>query len=139
LLIVEDFSTYRSAAKAIKFDSYTAQEDKAMVHKDFQPGDPVIFRKTKHSERPGPRAKNVHPTPKGEQYVYEVDKFWVVVEARPDTLLLITRRGKQHVVERTHPGLRRPNWLQRWLYRDRFPKLEECLAAAHTSSATPAR
>ena len=36
-----------------------------MSHKDFQPGDPVIFRKTKHSERPGPRAKKRTPHAQG--------------------------------------------------------------------------
>jgi hypothetical protein len=97
--------------------------------KELQPGDHVIYRKTKHSERPGPRAINVHPTPKGEQYVYEVDKFWVVSQVRDDSIVLVTRRGKQHVVDRRNPALRRPNLIERWLYKDRFPTLEECLAS----------
>jgi hypothetical protein len=108
-----------------------------MAHKDFQPGDPVIYRKFKHSERPGPRAKNVHPAAKGEEYVYEVDKFWVVCENRGESLVLVTRRGKQHIVERNNPSLRRPNLLERWYYRDRFPRLEECLAAAQASQHEP--
>jgi hypothetical protein len=100
-----------------------------MARNDFRPGDPVIYRKVKRSEQPGPRAKNVHPAPKGEEYLYEVDKFWVVAETRGNDVVLVTRRGKQHVVECTNPALRRPNWLQRWVYRDRFPNLAECLAA----------
>ena len=69
--------------------------------------------------------------------MYEVDKFWVVAESRPGEVLLITRRGKQHVVERGNPALRRPNWLRRRLYRDRFPKLEECLTAARQPQPQP--
>jgi len=34
------------------------------------------------------------------------------------------------VVNRNNPALRRPNWFERWLYRDRFPTLAACLAAA---------
>jgi hypothetical protein len=99
-----------------------------MIRREFQPGDPVIYRKTKRSERPGPRARKVQPSPKGEEYLYEVDKFWTVAEMRGDQLLLVTRRGKQHLVDRKTPNLRRPNWLERWLYRDRFPRLEACRA-----------
>lgn len=103
----------------------------------FQPGDPVIYRKTKRSMKPGPRAVKVQPSPKGEEYLYRVDKFWTVAEDRGDQLLLITRRGKKHLVDRHDPALRRPNWLQRWLYRDRFPRLEECLANAEAQSQEP--
>lgn len=108
-----------------------------MAHDNFRPGDPVIFRKTKRSERPGSRAKNVHPATKGEQYVYEVDKFWVVAEVHDDRLVLMTRRGKRHVVDRQNRALRRPSLIQRWMYRDRFPTLNECLAAADSAQAAP--
>jgi hypothetical protein len=107
--------------------------------KALQPGDHVIYRKTKHSERPGPRAINVHPTPKGEEYVYEVDKFWVVVQVRDNSIVLATRRGKQHVVDRNNPALRRPNWIERWIYKDRFPSLEECLAVEAAQKQPPVK
>ncbi|MBW3598159.1 MAG: hypothetical protein KY475_12925 [Planctomycetes bacterium] len=108
-----------------------------MVRRELQPGDPVIYRKMKRSESPGPRAIKVHPTPKGEEYLYEVDKFWTVAETRGDQLLLVTRRGKQHLVDRKTPHLRRPNWVERWLYRDRFPRLEECLAQLREERQEP--
>ena len=97
-----------------------------MVRHNFKPGDPVIFRVTKTSTCPGPRAKSVCAQSQGETYTYQVDKFWVVAESEDDnTLLLHTRRGKQHRVEANNPHLRRATWWERLLYRDRFPQLDE--------------
>jgi hypothetical protein len=88
-------------------------------------GDQVIFRMLKRSAHPGPRAEKIEPEPRGEDYRYEVDKFWVVAEVRGDNqLLLRTRRGKEHVLRDDDPNLRRPNWFERWLYRGRFPNLD---------------
>ncbi len=94
-----------------------------MQHSRFSAGDPVIYRKSKHSTTPGPRARCVDPARHGEEYTYIVDKFWVVVEVRSDKcLLLATRRGKQHIVECTDPNLRHARWWEKLLYRERFPK-----------------
>jgi hypothetical protein len=66
-----------------------------MAQQKFSPGDPVIYRRSKCTPHPGPRAVHVTPAPRGEDYAYEVDKFWVVVEMRSNrTLVLRTRRGK---------------------------------------------
>jgi hypothetical protein len=90
----------------------------------FAPGDPVVYRKLKASPRPGPRAEEIVPTPRGEDYVYEVDKFWTVVEQRDDnTIVLLTRTGKRHVVPCDDPHLRRASWWERWRFASRFPKL----------------
>jgi hypothetical protein len=90
------------------------------------PGDWVIFRKTKHSEHPGPRASNVSPAPFGEGYNYTIDKYWVVHEVLPDgSLRLITRRGKEHTVAPNDPRLRRANLFQRLFYRSRFEAVEQ--------------
>ncbi|MBI2479939.1 MAG: hypothetical protein HYV60_15295 [Planctomycetia bacterium] len=89
----------------------------------FSIGDPVIYRKFKHSSTPGPRAKGVDPAPRGEDYTYSIDKFWVVAELREENhVLLETRRGKQHVVASTDPNLRHARWWEKLIYRDRFPK-----------------
>jgi len=88
----------------------------------FSPGDPVVYRKFKHSSIPGPRARGVDPAPRGEEYTYSVDKFWVVVEMRNEnSVLLATRRGKQHVVECSDPNLRHARWWEKLIYRDGFP------------------
>ena len=91
----------------------------------FSTGDRVIFSRDKYSNRPGPRAKNVSPTPHGETYSYQVDKYWVVIEVNEDgSLVLKTRRGKTHVVPMEDPRVRRANWWERMLYASRFPSLE---------------
>ncbi|MBW3540099.1 MAG: hypothetical protein KY476_07510 [Planctomycetes bacterium] len=88
----------------------------------FKPGDLVIYRKPKRSTHPGPRAADVHATPKGEEYLYVVDKFWVVIESRGQTVVVRTRRGKTHEVEARDPHLRRARWWEKLLYRHRFPR-----------------
>ncbi len=91
----------------------------------YSPGDPVIFHKTKYSQRPGPRAREVTPTPHGDDYAYVVDKYWLVKECRDDgTLILVTRRGKEHHVKADSPNLRHANWWERFVYKGRFPELD---------------
>lgn len=95
-----------------------------MRRRPFRPGDTVVFRMTKISTRPGPRAEEIHPAPHGEWYTYKVDKFWVVVEAHDDGKLLVqTRRGKQHLIDADSPQLRHARWWERLLFGQRFPKL----------------
>lgn len=92
----------------------------------WKPGDPAIFQMSKVSTDPGPRAKDVHPAEFGETYRYLVDKYWTVAEVLPSgELVLVTRRGKRHVVAANDLRLRRPHWWERWLYHARFPKLSE--------------
>lgn len=91
----------------------------------FKVGDPVIFRTTKYSTHPGPRARRVMPSPHGEFYTYQVDKFWLVVGSLDDGHVVVqTRRGKQHTLPADAEDLRAPSWWERLLYRRHFPKLE---------------
>jgi len=91
----------------------------------YKVGQPVVYRLQKSSRQPGPRAVDVYPTPQGDDYVYHVEKHWVVAEVRDDgQLLLRTRRGKTHLVDANDPRLRPANWLERLFYRHRFPRLE---------------
>lgn len=92
----------------------------------FSPGDWVIYHKTKWSADPGPRAQNVTPASSGDQYVYNVDKFWVVEETLEDgSVVLITRKGKRHVLNSELPSLKRANWFERLRHRSRFEAVEE--------------
>jgi hypothetical protein len=69
------------------------------------------------------------PSARGEDYAYEVDKYWVVAETREDdTVLLATRRGKVHRVRRDDPNLRKPTLWERWLYAARFPRTADSCA-----------
>jgi hypothetical protein len=91
----------------------------------YQPGDPVVYRIQKHSAKPGPRAKNVYATPRGEEYTYEVDKYWVVREQHDDgTLVAQTRQGKQHLLQADDPQLRPATWWERLWHQQQFPALE---------------
>ncbi len=97
-----------------------------MAMRNAKVGDKVIFSKDKSSVSPGKRAKEVVAAAKGDQYSYIVEKYWVVKEVRPDgTILLLTRRGKQHTVTLDDPRLRRATLLEKLLRRKRFPSLNE--------------
>jgi hypothetical protein len=97
-----------------------------MSHPKYKPGDAVVYRKTKFSNHPGPRAKAVEPAAHGDDYNYEVDKFWVVVKTADDGKVVArTRRGKTHMIDPDDPNLRPAHWWERWLYGDRFPKLTD--------------
>ncbi len=92
---------------------------------NWKPGDWAVYRKSKRSTTPGPRATNVMASSKGESYTYIVDKFWVVDSTLPgDRLLLRTARGKTHVIDANDPNLRKPSWLRRLLWRERFRMVE---------------
>jgi hypothetical protein len=95
-----------------------------LFHDDFEPGDFLIYRKPKVSPRPGPRAQNVKPSEKGDDYYYEVDKFWTVADKLDDgRLVAVTRTGKQVYIKPEDEHLRKAGWLARLRYRDRFPSL----------------
>ncbi|WP_437201706.1 hypothetical protein [Planctomicrobium sp. SH664] len=91
--------------------------------RQFKPGDHIIYRVTKHSTKPGPRARKVAPSPHGDNYTYQVDKFWIVDRVLEDGQLLIrTRRGKTRVVSGQDLNLRPPAWWENLLYRGQFPQ-----------------
>jgi hypothetical protein len=92
-----------------------------MADRVFRRGEPVIYRKSKCTASPGPRARNVQPARRGENYAYCVDKFWLVVEQRDNVVLVLTRRGKKHIVQRDDPNLRRPSLWERLRFGPRFP------------------
>ena len=93
-----------------------------MQQSDSQAGDPVVYRVTKHSPVPGPRAKNITPALHGDDDCYQVDKYWVVDRVLASgALLLRTRKGKRRVVRGEDPNLRPASWWESWRHRDRFP------------------
>lgn len=97
-------------------------------------GELVIYRKAKASPHPGPRATDIRPSEQGEDYLYEVDKFWRVVDLPDDEhVTCVTRTGKLHVILREDPCLRKASWWERWRYRERFPKSDVIPAASTVS------
>ena len=93
-----------------------------MKDRTYKPGDWVIYRKPKRSTRPGPRAMSVSPAERGEDYTYFVDKFWLVVDALGDEVIVQTRRGKRHVLDVANRNLRRAGWWDLLRNRHRFPQ-----------------
>lgn len=91
----------------------------------YHKGDRIIYRKSKMSEHPGPRAQQVYPSSHGEQYAYLVDKFWTVVDIREDgTLVVTTRKGKLHELQPEDPLLRKAGWKDCLLHGRRFPSVK---------------
>ena len=102
-----------------------------MIKGSVNVGDHVVYRKRKVSSHPGPNAVSIDPAPRGEEYVYEVDKLWTVVEVRRDgRFIAVTRRGKRHELRADDPQLRRPNLWERLRYWRRFPATDTVPAAA---------
>ncbi len=96
---------------------------------DYQPGDWVVYRKSKVSSSPGPRAHNVHPTRGGDDYTYIVDKYWVVAKVLDDgDLVLRTPRRKTHQISPSGPDLRAASLLGRWFRENRFVEAERSVA-----------
>lgn len=91
----------------------------------LQPGDRVVYRKQKSSVSPGPRAKAVFASPKGEAYHYIVDKYWLVQQVFEDGSVEVrTRQGKLHRIDATDPRLRPATWWEKLVHAKRFPSLD---------------
>jgi hypothetical protein len=111
-----------------------------MFRRPFKPGDRVVYRKTKHSLHPGPRAQDVFPAPGGDDYSYCVDKYWTVTDrTEDDRIVVVTRRGKTHVLDKNDPNLRHARFWERWFLGNRFPEQSPPSAEAHTGGGTSAR
>jgi hypothetical protein len=91
-------------------------------HGHLEPGDFLVYRKSKVSARPGPRARNVQASEKGDDYYYEVDKYWTVADVLDDGRLVAkTRTGKQVYLTPEDEKLRKAGLIERVLHRRRFP------------------
>ena len=91
--------------------------------------DLVVYSKQKHSVSPGPRAREVEAAARGETYSYTVDKFWIIEQQLVDgQLLLITRTGKQHAIDKNDPNLRKATLWEKWYYRRRYREIKRLLS-----------
>lgn len=98
----------------------------------YKTGDQVVYRKRKVSPHPGPRAEGIRPSRAGDDYTYEVDKYWTVAEVHQDgTLELVTRGGKAHRVSIDDFHLRKASLYERLFLRSRFPTLHVVQQESH--------
>lgn len=105
----------------------------------YRPGDRVIYTATKHSAHPGRRAQAVQPEQHGEGYWYDVKKYWVVAQVRPDgSLTVVTRRGKERAVAASDPRLRPARWWESIFLRSRFPQSSSPTSAGSSRQTTAA-
>ena len=96
-----------------------------VIHAGIAPGDPLIYRKPKVSSRPGPRACNIQRTENGDDFHYEVDKFWTVADVLDDgRVLAVTRKGKEVYLSPEDERLRKARLIERLRYRQRFPEVQ---------------
>jgi hypothetical protein len=97
-------------------------ESSSMRVREYRIGDPVVYRRTKHSTSPGPRAEEIDAAPKGDIYSYMVDKYWIVNDVLADgTIEVRTRRGKTRHIDREDACLRHASLIERIFKADRFP------------------
>lgn len=94
----------------------------------LQVGDRVVYRKQKSSVSPGPRAKAVFASPKGEAYHYVVDKYWIVQQVYDDDSVDVrTRQGKVHRIDASDSRLRPAKWWEKIIYAKRFPSMKDLI------------
>lgn len=94
-----------------------------MMAAKYRLGEKVVFKSTRYSVCPSPRAKNIIAAPNGEAYEYEVDKYWIVIEAdQPDSVLLQTRTGTTHRLASDDVRLRKATWWERIIHHHWFPQ-----------------
>ena len=94
-----------------------------VMFRRYAANSPVVYRMTKHSTKPGPRAQDIDPAPGGESYAYQVEKYWLVEDVLPDNqLVLVTRSGKRHIVSVADDKLRPATLWERLILKSRFPQ-----------------
>jgi len=81
---------------------------------ELQPGDFLIYRVPEYSNRPGPAAQDVYPSPKGESYYYVVRKLLTVVRVVGDEMVEVTTPAGEHrMLSLKDPMLHKAGFIER--------------------------
>ena len=92
----------------------------------YKKNDSVVYTAHKHTTHPGPRAEHVEPQLRGEYYDYDVRKFWRVRDVVGNKVVVVTRTGKEHILDASDPALRKATFWERvkWIFFEKkFPAL----------------
>ncbi|MEX0321925.1 MAG: hypothetical protein AB3N63_07175 [Puniceicoccaceae bacterium] len=84
--------------------------------KTLEKNDWILYRKQVTSDKPGPRARDIQPSKRGDLYNYFVERIWQVVEVDADgTLVARGPKGKVHKLQQNDPRVHRIGWFKRLL------------------------
>ena len=82
----------------------------------FKTGDLVIYRQRKFGRQPGPSARDVTPSPNGDDNSYTVEQFCLVSDIDEDgTVVVRSESGTCQTLNQDDPLLRRATLLERFL------------------------
>lgn len=94
-----------------------------MIKSQLQTGDLVIYRQRKFGRQPAPHARDIAPSPNGDDYSYTVERYGIVSEVCEDGhVIVMSASGTRRTVRENDPQLVRATWVQRLLHRWRFPE-----------------
>lgn len=107
----------------------------------------VVYLYDHSSSHPDPAGKNVFASKKGEQYQFQVEKYWVITRILDDDRVEATSRsGTVHEIDRHDPRLRKATWWERIFKSKAFPERmkqqpagEPCERRQQNCSASAAR
>lgn len=89
----------------------------------YREDEKVVYLYDRSSSHPDPTGKNVFASKKGEQYQYQVEKYWVVTRILDDDVVeAISRSGTVHEIDCHDPRLRKATWWERIFKSNAFPQ-----------------
>lgn len=92
------------------------------VRPAFTIGAPIVFRQEEVSTCPGPDARDVRPSPRGELYYYTIVKYLRVAELLSDgRIIAVARNSSRLCFWPDDSSLRKARLAERLVYHPRFP------------------
>ena len=89
---------------------------------NFRVGSLIVYRAEKASSHPEAKAFDIHPSPHGELYYYSIaDYLRVIGELADGRIISVDRDNIRHQFRPDDANLRRATWMERFLFRRRFP------------------
>ena len=87
----------------------------------YKAGDKVVYNKPKHSTHPSPNAKDLKPSELGEEYDYNIKKYWIVLTCTQNVVTICTPTQKILHFVPNDKNLRKASIWDRIFNRKEFP------------------